>query len=154
MLASQPLGPESWRVIPLFLLLFIGMWVMVSFIISKVGWNTFATRYPARSKPAGKSFTSSRTWFGTYLAGYRNVVRVIFTDAGVYFYTAYLFRAFHSPFLVPWDKVKRIEKYKVFFGFQYDLDINDGLGEIHAVLPASAEHDLRKYANSILPTPG
>jgi hypothetical protein len=151
MLASQPLKPDFWPFFPLF---FVGMWVMVSFIISRAGWNSFATHYPAPNPPTGKTYTSPNTRFGNYLARYNNVVRVIFTDGGVYFHVLFLFRAFHPPFLVPWSSVKRIEKKKVLFWTRYQMDIDDSLGQIHVILPVSIEHDLPKYANSTFPTPG
>jgi hypothetical protein len=154
MLASQLPGSDSWMFVPLFLIFLVCMWLFVGFAISRGGWNSFAIRYPASTRPTGKTYVSSNTRFSNYVARYNNVVRVTFTDAGVYFHVLFLFRAFHPPFLVPWDKVKRIEKRKVLFWTRYQMDIDDVPGQIHVILPPSIEHDLPKYANSTFPTPG
>jgi hypothetical protein len=95
------------------------------------------------------AYNSPSSWFGIIFACYRNVVRVVFTDAGVYFYAMFLFRAFHPPFLVPWQSVKRVEKKEGFFGHRYRLDIEDAAGEIHVRLPGKAGHDLFKYYKAI-----
>jgi len=156
MSSSQSNPLPFWPYGPLFLLFFVGIWVMVTFIISRAGWNSFATRYPASTPPGGKIYTCTRAWFGNYLARYNNIVRVTFTDTGVYFHVLFLFRAFHPPFLVPWTSVKRIEKKKVLlFWTRYQMDIDDSTtGQIHVILPISIEHDLPKYANSTIPTTG
>jgi len=135
-------GHELWLIFPFF---FVGMWVFVSFVISRMGWNAFATRYPAETRPTGTAYNSPSTWFGFFLARYGNVVRVIFTEAEVYFYPLFLFRAFHRPFLVPWESVRRVERQKVLFSSRYRVDIEDEAGEIHVILPLRVEQDLLKY---------
>ncbi len=125
--------------------LFVCMWVFVGFIISRFGWNSFATSYPVQARPAGRAYNSPFAWFGTILFNYRSVVRVIFTDTGIYFYVFFLFRAFHSPFLVPWDRIKSIERKNGFFRDRYRIDIEDAAGEIHVILPLSIEPDLIKF---------
>jgi hypothetical protein len=122
--------------------LFIGLWVTVNFIISRLGWASFAQSYPARIRPRGIAYRSPSSWFGCFLARYGNVVHVIFSDRGIYFYASFLFRAFHPPFLVPWDSVKHIEKKRVLFWVRYRIDIKDSAGEIHVILPVSVENAL------------
>jgi hypothetical protein len=139
MASSQSQTNELWPLLPVF---FIGLWVFVSFTISRMGWNSFAERYPALTRPRGMAYRSPSTWFGSIFARYGNVVHVIFTDAGVYFYTSFLFRAFHPPFLVPWESVKRVEKKRVLFWSRYRIDIQDSSGEIHVILPVSVENVL------------
>ena len=98
-----------------------------------------------KSQPVGRAYNCPFVWFGTILANYRSVVRVIFTDIGIYFYVFFPFRAFHSPFLVPWDRIKSIERKKGFFRARYRIDIEDTVGEIHVILPLSIEPDLIKF---------
>src|SRR6266516_56545 len=138
----QTNGQEFWPFFPIF---FVGMWLSVSFVISRMGWNAFAERYSSETRPQGTAYSFQSTWFGIFLARYGNVVRVVFTDAGVYFYAFFLFRAFHRPFLVPWESVRRVERKKVFFWPRYRLDIEDAAGEIHVILPLSVAHDLLRY---------
>ena len=132
-----------------FPVVFICLWLCVSFFISRMGWHSFATRYPARIRPGGTVYNSPASWFGIIFASYRNVIRVIFTDTGVYFYAMFLFRAFHPPFLVPWHSVKCVEKKKGLFGPRYRLDIKDAAGEIHVLLPEKVEHDLSRYCSHL-----
>ena len=118
------------------------MWILVNFIISRMGWRSFASRYPAPSRPPGRVYVSQSSWFGSIFACYRNVVRVVFTDAGVYFYAMFLFRAFHPPFLVPWASVRGVGKKDGFFHRGYRLDIEDAAGKIHVLLPEKVADDL------------
>jgi hypothetical protein len=137
------LHPELFLpVIPLF---FVGIWTLVCLIVSHRGWRSFSSRYPAESRPPGPAYSSPKTWFGTLRGSYRNSVRIVLTDAGVYFSVLPLFRAFHPPFLVPWASVRRIEKQDGPFRQSYRLDIEDAAGEIHVVLPTSIENDLFRY---------
>jgi hypothetical protein len=143
---------EQIQIYPvLFPLFFAGMWICVGFVISRLGWHLFATRYPAPSRPVGTAYSSPSSWFGTIFASYRNVVRVLFTEAGVYFSVMFLFRVFHPPFLVPWASVKRIEKKAGLFVTRFRMDIEDACGEIHVLLPAKAERDLFTFTK--LPNP-
>ena len=138
MASSQAQANELWPLFPVF---FIGVWLFVSLTISRMGWSSFAERYPAQTRPRGMAYRSPSTSFGSF-ARYGNVVHVIFTDAGVYFYASVLFRPFHSPFLVPWESVKRVEKKRVLFWPRYRIDIQDSSGEIHVILPVSVENAL------------
>jgi len=129
----------------LFPLFFAGIWVSVSLVISRLGWSSFAECYPAQGKPLGEAYNSPSSWFGTIFASYRNVVRVVFTEAGIYFSVMFLFRAFHPPFLVPWASVRSIERKKVFVVSRLRIDIEDSCGEIHVLLPLKAETELRAH---------
>jgi hypothetical protein len=133
---------KLWLLFPLF---FVGLSLLISSNLSRTGWRSFASRYPARSRPSGTSYASPLSWFGSSGPVYRNVVRVIFTEAGISFRAAFSFRAFHPPFLVPWASVRRIEKKDGGWRKRYQLDIQDAVGEIHVLLPAKAEHDLFRY---------
>jgi hypothetical protein len=123
---------------------FVGMWLLVSFIISQFGWRSFSSRYPAHIRPSGIAYNSPSSWFGI-LGHYHNVVRVVFTDAGVYCYVLFLFRAFHPPFLVPWESVRRVEKKDGFFGSYYWVEIENDAGRVRLRLPAKIEDDLSRY---------
>lgn len=137
--------PQTQHLWPLFPFFFVGMWLIVGASISRDGWRSFAERYPANNRPTGHTYVSPRTRFGGFYARYNNVVRVIFTEDGVYFSTFFLFRPFHPPFLVPWQSVVRAERERGFFGNRYRLDVEDDAGEIHVTLPLSIEHDFSKY---------
>jgi hypothetical protein len=129
----------------LFAFFFVVLWVCVSFVISRMGWHSFAERYPAQNKPMGAAYNSPSSWFATIFASYRNVVRVVFTEAGIYFSVMFPFRAFHPPFLVPWASVKRVERKDGVFVSRLRIDIEDNCGEIHVMLPIKVERDFYTY---------
>jgi hypothetical protein len=141
---SPPPSPaeEFWPFFPVF---FAGLWVLVCFIISHMGWRSFSARYAMPARPSGRIYTSPSSRFGNILASYRNVVRVVFTDEGIYFCAMFLFRAFHPPFLVPWESVRRVEKKDGWFFKGYRLDIENAAGEIQVWLPKKVENDLFRY---------
>jgi hypothetical protein len=128
----------------IFGLLFIAIWALISFLISRGGWHAFASRYRSRNRPGGGAWGSPFTSFGLLRSHYAYCIRVVFCDTGVYFSTSLLVRAFHAPFMVPWASVSRVEK-KTGLLPRYRLDIEDAAGEIHVTLPAKAEHELLKY---------
>jgi hypothetical protein len=126
-------------------LVFIALWILVSFLVSRRGWCAFAARYPARNRPVGKAYASPFTHFGLLRSHYGWAVKVVLSDSGVYFLPSLLFRAFHSPFLVPWASVKRVEKRNGFLWPRYRLDVEDPAGEIHVTLPSKAQDELLRY---------
>ena len=91
----QPMAPslkqflhESPYSPVLFGLIFIALWAFISFLISRGGWYTFASRYQAQSRPDGGAWGSPFTTFGLLRSHYTYCVRVVFCDAGVYFSTS------------------------------------------------------------------
>lgn len=135
------------RFLPFFPICFVALWVSVGFIISRMGWHAFALKYPSSTRPPGRSFNCRSAWFGTFFASYRNVVRVIFCEAGIYVYPLILFRAFHPPFLVPWEKVVGVTKKKRFFVVSQELEIRDENGEMHVLLSDAAAREAKKFEN-------
>lgn len=129
-----------------FLAFFVGLWVTVCFILSRMGWQGFAQKYAAASRPAGRSFNCRSARFGTRFAGYRNVMRMVFCAAGIYIYPQFLFRAFHDPFLIPWDKVVGITERKFLQLTWRELEIRDGDQEIHASLSEAALREYEKFS--------
>jgi len=132
----------------LFPFYFIGVWVLVGFIISRMGWHSFAQKYASATRPPGRSFNCRSAWFGSIFASYRNVLRVVFTAEGIYIYPMVLFRAFHPPFLVPWDKVVGVaSRRQWFFGTRHELEVQDGSDEIHIILSDAAHTEWQKIRN-------
>jgi hypothetical protein len=135
---------------PFFPLAFVGMWLLASFLIAQMGWRSFSSKYPIRSRPPGRVYRSPVTTFG-FFSSCGNVIRVIFTDAGIYFYVSFPFRAFHAPFLLPWASVRRVEKKEGFFRRGYLLEIEDTAGKIRVRLPLKAADDLFRYDQALQP---
>jgi len=139
----SPSNPQQSA--PFLPLVFVGIWIAAEFFISLLGWHWFAVRYPTQARPLGTAYASPSTRFWVFLAGYRNVVRVILTEEGIYFYVFFLFRPFHAPFLVPWESVASVEKTTRFFWPCYQIEIADPAGKIHVILPKKIESDLQRF---------
>ena len=71
-------------------------------------------------------------------------MRVVFCEAGIYVYPLILFRAFHSPFLVPWAKAVGVTKKAGFLGTWHELEVRDGTDEIHMVLTEGAVREFMR----------
>lgn len=131
-------GWEAWGIGLIFLVgivCFIGMWLGTTFLISRFGWAGFAKRYRSPGRPSGESFHATHLRFRLFLAGYRNAVKVVPTEAGLHVRTIFLFRAFHDPFLIPWSSVRRIEQRSGrFFGGSF-VEVEDPAGPIRMMLP-------------------
>ena len=138
-------SPPPLLLLPLFPLFFVGMWMLVTFIISNFGWRAFAQQYRCDVRPEGTVYRSPRAMFGSLFASYNNVVRVIFTESGVYFYPLFLFRAFHPPFLLPWSSVKQVEKRERWYGNSYQMEVVDPAGKISLMLPTKVEGELFSF---------
>ena len=140
-----PLAHESPDYLPFLPLIILGGFLGITFIISLMGWWWFARKYPAKVRPAGQAYNVPSANFGG-LGGYRNLVRVVFTGEGIYFYVFVLFRPFHAPFLLPWESVTGIAERKGWFGGRhYELVMEEGAGQIHLYLSQEVEQDLFRY---------
>jgi hypothetical protein len=137
------LPQDFWLYLPF---LVVGCWLTISFVVS-LGWQAFATRYRAGTRPAGKAHTAVTARIGwSPFSSYKNVVKVVFTKEGVYFYVLFLFRPFHSPFLLPWESVRSVEKKDGFLlGKRYIVDVGDDAGWSHLWLRGKVEQDLLRY---------
>lgn len=133
-------GWKAWGIGLIFLAgiaCFIGMWLGVTFLISRFGWAGFAKRYRSLERPPGESFHATHLRFRLFLAGYRNAVKVVPTEAGLHVRTLFLFRAFHDPFLVPWSSVRRIEQRSGWLLGGSLVEVEDPAGTIRLMLPQS-----------------
>lgn len=129
---------EAWWVLLIMMVgfaLFVGMWLGVTFLISRFGWAGFAKRYRSLDRPPGESFHATHLRFRLFLAGYRNAVKVVPTEAGLHVRTIFLFRAFHDPFLIPWSSVRRIEQRSGWFLGGNFVEVEDPAGTIRLMLP-------------------
>jgi hypothetical protein len=131
----------------------IGLSMQMSFLSSrKGGWHLFAMRYPVRNRPVAAAYTAKLATFGStsegqFRSSYKNIVRVMFTDGGIYFYVWPILptRLFHQPFLLPWQTVKQVEKIDGAFREFYKLTIEDDTSKIRLIIPMKGEHDLFRY---------
>lgn len=97
-------GPTSW-LWALFPVFFVGMWLLISFILSTTGgWSTLANHYAARSGVAGRRFYFRSAQLGAGVS-YGACLTLGTSPAGLYMAVVPLFRMAHPPLLIPWPDI-------------------------------------------------
>ena len=143
---SDPSLVDFWPLLLMLAMVGIAIGLGVSFVSSGLGWQKFADLYAVTAKPRGRAYDVPIAEFGT-LAPYRNTVFVTFAEQGIYFAREFPLGLFHRPFLVPWERVLRVEKKDTFvMGQHFLVDVNDdAAGRIHLWLPGKVERELQRY---------
>jgi hypothetical protein len=138
--------PSDFWVIVVIIFGIVFLSVLFSFAETQAtgGWGSFAKRYPAQTRPAGNAYSVS-SWRICNVYDPGRCLRVIFTDAGIYFYMTFFRRLAHPPFLLPWESVKRVEKGHGFLGEHYIVEVKDTAGAFILNLPRNVEHDLYRF---------
>ncbi|MCE9667967.1 hypothetical protein LY474_09105 [Myxococcus stipitatus] len=101
-------------------MLFVGMWVVISYVAAQMGgWQRLAMRFRSTG-PAPRSlkrFVSGR--FGW--VNYNSCLTVGVDEHGLYLVPLFPFRAFHPPVRIPWSEFRSRTRERVFFFFKVDL---------------------------------
>jgi hypothetical protein len=141
---------DLWLIVPFILL---NVWVGGCFLFSCMGWLWFGRKYPAGDWPAGNVHHVPSVRF-EFLGWYRNMVRVVFAEEGIYFCVPFYMRPFHAPFLLPWESVRRIKKKGGFIpGKRIIVEVEDAEGPMRLSFPKTAEQDLMRYYRAGKPVP-
>ena len=95
--------PPVW-----FPIYFISLWLFVTFILSRMGWihlyREFSSKTPTNGKWLG--WRSMRiNWIH-----YRNCIIVYIDETGLYMKPMILFRLFHAPVLIPWERFSKSDE--------------------------------------------
>lgn len=102
---------------------FIGLWILVTFIFSKLGWAALAANYQFDGV-----FTGQRIGI---ISGsinginYKNSLILMYNDEGLYLKTIFLFRLFHKPVLVPWKEIKTVRDKSMLLFSVKELMVGD-----------------------------
>lgn len=144
--------PPVWFVLG-FPFFFVGMWLLVTFIISRSGWARFGEAYRCPERPSGTSYAVPFAMFGSFGARYNNAVRAVATEGGLYLRPIIIFSAFHPPFLLPWSSIQRIEHLDRWFIKGYHLRIQDSVGSFQLRLRPAFESELRRYVPALMNAP-
>ena len=96
--------PQAASVTFLVLLIAGGFFVFFSFLLAMLsiigGWHRLAKKYATKAKPEGKRFYMVSGRVG--IVSYGNCLNVVVGESGLYLSMFPIFRAFHSPLLIPW----------------------------------------------------
>ena len=89
----------------LFPVFFVGMWALVSFLLSAMGgWRALAQHYVATAQFSGKRFRFRSAQFGGYV-NYGACLALGAGPMGLYLAVFPLFRLAHPSLLIPWPDV-------------------------------------------------
>lgn len=127
----------------------VGMWLFMGFIFSRAGWEAFAKAYGIKERPAGPRFSAPHAVFGG--VGYKNVVRAVACDQGLWFHCLFLFRMFHPPFLLPWQSVVEVRRLDGFFIHGWQLRVHDAVGGFGVRFNRDFRTVLEKYRPDLVP---
>ena len=111
------------RLFYFFPLFFAGMWVLVTFIISKMGWADLATNYLFEGEFTGKRIGIISASINS--ANYRNALILKYNQEGIYLRPIIIFRLFHKPVFIPWKEIKEARDKKILFYTFKQLIIGD-----------------------------
>ena len=101
--------------------LFIGMWILVTFIISKKGWADLVAKYQSDG-----IFNGERVGIISALVNgtkYKNALILKYNATGIFLKPILPFRLFHKPVLIPWNEIRGIRDKKVLFSSFKELII-------------------------------
>ncbi|HEX6041387.1 hypothetical protein [Longimicrobium sp.] len=107
---NEPQPLPLWF-IPLFPLLFAGMWLGICALLASIGgWHGLGARFrepPNAPRPTARAFwTTSLRMSAGLPVDYRSCVILRLGDAGIHLRTWILFRFLHPPLLIPWAEVE------------------------------------------------
>src|SRR6266700_1270862 len=94
-------------IVPLFPVLFVGLWITVCMFIGIVsGWSGLAKRFKCETAPYGEIKTAGPFFYSVYTrfwGHYSSVIRLTAAEDALYLSVLVLFRAGHPPLRIPWN---------------------------------------------------
>lgn len=102
---------------------FIGIWILVNFIISKMGWNDLVKKYLYTDFFAGNRIGIISASINTI--NYKNCLVLKYNEEGIYLRPILLFRLFHKPLLITWKEINEIRSKKILFNNFKELIIGN-----------------------------
>ncbi len=119
-----------WLLPIIFPLYFAFLWVTITFLISRMGWNRlreFVVRPETIAHPpTGRSFGMNGARIG--MANYNNCLTVIVAANGLYMRPIVLFKLFHPPLLIPWSAFSDYRTKKVLWATVVEYTISTPQG--------------------------
>ena len=106
-------------------LLIVPMFVLVSFIISRIGWVKLANNYKYEEDFIGDRVGIISASING--ANYNNCLILKTNESGFYLKPMLIFRAFHAPIFIPWSEIKDTRAEKMFLSDLVVLNIGTPL---------------------------
>lgn len=132
--------------LPLMLPITIGFWLLITGVVSMIGgWHRLAREFPAIHRPDGLNFRRRSLHIRPF-TNYNHCINVTLSSVGIYLVPMWIFRCFHPPLLIPWDKVGAMQSRRVVWRTYYSVPIEAGGKSIQLGLPPSAEEWVMRYA--------
>ena len=112
-----------------FLIAFPVFWMMVVFLVSRLGgWAGLASQFGADSPPSGEQFSWCSVRLNR-LGRYGNCVTATVSSRGVHLQTFLIYRFGHKAIFLPWDAISNMTR-ATFFGFsRMRLIVDDDKGQ-------------------------
>jgi hypothetical protein len=115
--------PTPYLIIPVFLFVFIAIWLLLRYIASKMGWSALVEKYKRIDPPALKnvgmvSLLINKAYYGKLLI-------MKYNEEGIYFKPLILSRPFHDPVLIPWKEIKEVKDKRMLFSNAKELIVGD-----------------------------
>jgi hypothetical protein len=101
-------------IVVLFVVMFVGIWVLVVFILSQLGWRGLM-RWQTRTEPTGKAFPWSAATVG--VVKFRHSLNVWVDREGFWLKPVQVFAMFHPTLFIPWRDVRTVESQRVLLAF-------------------------------------
>src|SRR3977135_2062016 len=93
--------------------LFAGMWILITFIISRMGWSDLSAHYETINPFLGQRVGIISASINS--ANYNNSLILKYNEVGIYLRPIIIFRLFHKPILIPWTEIKEVRNKNILF---------------------------------------
>lgn len=109
-------------IIILFPVVFIIMWLFITWILAQLGWKTLTRLYKSDVKMVDGT---AIPYIGGKIKGvnYNATLDLHATPEGFYLKPIPVFKAFHPTLFIPWDEVSKVNRQKLVFVEYYILFI-------------------------------
>jgi len=137
---SETASPSAvWWIAPLAVLAFPLFWLLVCFLIARLGgWAGAAKTSAARHRPEGTHFSGLSLQIAP-ATSYGGCVSATFSRDGLWLAPIWLFRFGHRPLLIPWDRIGPLSEQRIFWFRQTYLPIESGHRPLRLGLSRKAE---------------
>jgi len=128
----------------LFPLFFVGVFVLVLYILSRKGWYELGNTYRFSQKFQGNRVGIISAMING--VNYKNCLLLKYDDTGFYLKPIFIFRLFHTPVLIPWKEVISVHEKKVLFSELRELVI--GMPTVATILLSRGTAEKLRYLNT------